>query len=203
MAVKNIVFDLGNVLIPFDYQPMIEGLNSIEGGLGLRFSDFYKANYRHHRDYESGQLTDDEFLSIMMNATEHKIGKEEFCKLFSNIFTVNENVTALLPKLKTRYRVYLLSNTNAIHQKYGWAHYPFIREFEKLFLSYEMGAVKPEPEIYQAVSRYTHSLPEEHIFIDDVAEYAEGARAQGWDAIQFVGYGNLVEELSRRGIVWE
>ncbi len=202
MAIKNIVFDLGNVLIPFNYQPMIDRLNDIEDGLGVKFRDFYKDNYRYHRDYEKGLLPDDAFLEIMMGATKHKIEKEEFCNLFSHIFTVNEDVVALLPLLKKNYHLYLLSNTSAIHQKYGWGQYPFIKTFEKLFLSHEMGAVKPEQEIYKIVMNFTGSLPEEHLFIDDVAEYAEGARSLGWEAIQFIGYDNLVEELLKRGIVW-
>ncbi len=202
MPIKYIVFDLGNVLIPFNYQLVINRLNEVEAGLGDRYYTFYKDNYNVHRDYERGALTDDQFIEIMLGAIDHKVDKETYCKLFSEIFTVNEDVAALLPELKKNYRIFLLSNTSAIHQRYGWAKYSFLTHFEKLFLSHEVGAVKPEPEMYLSVMRHTGGKPEEHIFIDDVAEYVQGAKNVGWDGIQFVGYENLTEELRKRGIVF-
>jgi len=87
------------------------------------------------------------------------------------------------------------SNTNYIHRKFGWGSYPFVKHFEKLILSYEIGALKPEPAIYKAVEEYTKRPPEEHIFIDDVMEYAEAARNLGWDAIHFNSYEQTTEEL--------
>jgi putative hydrolase of the HAD superfamily len=201
MAIKNIVFDLGNVLVPFNYQIVIDRLNRVEAGLGDYYQKFYSENYHFHRDYERGQLTDDEFVAIMLGAVNHKIDAETYCHMFSEIFTVNEDVAALLPVLKRKYRVFLLSNTSAIHQRYGWARYSFLQHFEKLFLSHEVGAVKPEAKMYQAVMDFTGDAPETHIFIDDVAEYAQGARAMGWDAIQFTGYSDLEAALTVRGIL--
>ena len=72
--------------------------------------------------------------------------------------------------------------------------------FDKLFLSYEIGAAKPEEAIYRAVETYTRKPSSEHLFIDDIKEYVEGAKACGWDAIQFKGYENLVKELDKRGV---
>jgi glucose-1-phosphatase len=195
-----IVFDLGNVLIPFDYSKVIRYINELRPGLGERFMDFYKKNYHIHRKYERGDITDDAFIGIMLNALDNVITEEEFCRSFSEIFTVNEDVAALLPRLRKNYRLILLSNTSEIHRKYGWGHYGFLLNFEKLFLSHEVNAVKPEPKIYKAVTDYTQLPPEEHLFIDDVAEYGEGAKAQGWDAVQFTGYEALTAALRARGI---
>ena len=60
---------------------------------------------------------------------------------------------------------------------------------------------QPEKEIYKVVEAYTQKPSSEHIFIDDIKEYVEGAKQCGWDAIQFVGYQNLVEELKKRKIL--
>ena len=196
-----VVFDLGNVLIPFDYSKIVQHINDVIPGRGELFMDFYKKNYHIHRDYERGDISEKEFLDAMLGALDHKISAEQFCNFFSDIFTVNKDVVALLPELKKRYRLLLLSNTSAIHQKYGWAQYSFIQNFEKLFLSHEVNAVKPEPKIYKAVTDYTQLPANEHIFIDDVAEYAQGAKFQGWDAIQFTGYDTLVKGLEQRGII--
>lgn len=201
MPYSVIVFDLGNVLIPFDYSIAIAKLNSYKDSLGEKFMSFYKDNYHIHRDFEKGVLSNEQFLSIMINAVDNIIDKETFCNLYSKIFTVNEDVANLLPLLKEKYLLVLLSNTNDIHREYGWKNYPFLKYFDRLILSHEVGAVKPEEKIYKAVEAFTKKPPSEHIFIDDIKEYAEGAKKMGWDAIQFTGYENLKRELISRKIL--
>lgn len=196
-----IVFDLGNVLIPFDYNIIISKLEAKKEGLGERFYKNYKDRYDIHRQYEKWEITEKEFLSIMLEWSENCVTAEEFCEIYSNIFVVNEDVAALLPVLKEKYKLVLLSNTNYIHQKYGWEKYPFLKHFDKLVLSHEVGAAKPEPLIYKAVEVYTKLPADEHIFIDDVAEYVEGAKNMGWDAVQFTGYDKLVSDLKERNIL--
>ncbi len=196
-----IVFDLGNVLIPFDHGIIVDKLNKISVGLGERFYNKYKNNYHVHRDYERWDISNDQFLSVMMDWTEHRVTEEEFCRIFSEIFVVNEDVAALLPVLKKDYKLVLLSNTNDIHREYGWGGYSFLKWFDKLILSHEVRAVKPEEKIYLAVEKFTGRPSDEHIFIDDVAEYVEGAKKIGWDGIHFTGYQQLVEGLRERGII--
>ena len=197
---KAIVFDLGNVLLPFDYSIVVRRLNAIEENLGETFLTFYKANYELHRSFERGDLPEEKFISTMLDAMLNKIDAKIFCKFYSEIFTVNENVASLLPQLKQNCKLVLLSNTNAIHKKYGWEQYEFIKYFDKLILSHEVNAVKPEEKIYKAVAEFTGLQPEEHLFIDDILEYVNGAKKLGWDGIQFLGYENLSIELQKRNI---
>jgi glucose-1-phosphatase len=196
-----IVFDLGNVLIPFDYNIAIEKMEKIEKKLGHNFMELYNSNYDFHRSFERGEVSKDDFIIKMLEFAEHKIDEKTFCEYYSKIFKVNEDVAALLPVLKEKYQLVLLSNTNSIHQEYGWKDYSFLGNFDKLILSHEAGAVKPEPEIYKAVEAFTQKPSEEHIFIDDILEYAEGAKKLGWDAIQFKGYDDLLQELKLREIL--
>jgi putative hydrolase of the HAD superfamily len=195
-----IVFDLGNVLLPFDYTKPVNRFNEIQPGLGDRFAALYRKNYNVHRDFEKGILSEEEYLAAMMKWLENTVTPEKFCKEFSDVFTLSQNVIDLIPGLKKKYSVLLLSNTNSIHYKYGYCQYEFLNLFDKLFLSYEIGAAKPEEAIYRAVETYTRKPSSEHLFIDDIKEYVEGAKACGWDAIQFKGYQNLVKELDKRGV---
>ncbi len=196
-GIKVIVFDLGNVLIPFHYDMIINKLNEKEKGLGDFFVRKYTDNYHVHRSFEKGEMSEREFLSVMLDWTKHKVGEEEFKRIYSEIFTVNEKMTALLPELKKRFRLVLLSNTNSIHKKYGWEKFSFLENFEKLFLSHEVGAVKPEKEIYKAVENYTDEPPQAHLFIDDVKEYADAAKNLGWNALHFETEEKTVRELRR------
>lgn len=196
-----IVFDLGNVLIPFDYTKPLNHFNEIESGLGDKFARHYRDHYNIHREFEKGVLGEEEYLSIMLDWLEHKVTEEQFCRIISDIFTLNENVIRLIPELKKKYKVVLLSNTNSIHKRYGYAHYEFLDWFDKLFLSHEVGAVKPEEKIYRAVEQYTQKPSNEHFFIDDIQDYIEGARRCDWDGVQFIGYEELVGDLKRKNIL--
>ncbi len=190
-----IVFDLGNVLIPFDYNRLIVKMNSIDDGLGNRFAKLYYENYEVHQKYERWLLSDDEFLNIMLDWTEHKISEEDFKPIYSDLFTENKATTSILPELKQNYKLVLLSNTNYIHQKFGWEKYDFLKQFDKLILSHEVGAIKPEEKIYRAVEEFTNEPSENHIFIDDISEYVEGAKKLGWSGIQFKSHEQLLAEL--------
>lgn len=196
-----VVFDLGQVLVRFDYKYFIDKVNKIKLGIGEQFIELYKQNYHIHRDFEKGLISEKDFIDQMLEYLDHKIDAKTFCKYWSDIFSLNTDVVALLPAIKKNYKLYLVSNTNSIHQRYGYQHYEFLRIFDKLFLSHEVGFVKPEKEIYQAVENYSGFPSNEHIFIDDILEYVEAAKSIGWDGIQFVGYDNLVKNFQSRRIL--
>lgn len=196
-----IVFDLGKVLIPFDYARAINKLNLIENGLGNRFSDFYKSNYHFHRDFEKGEISESEFVTKMLEVINNKIDAEIFKKYYADIFSLNEDVISLLPILKKNCKLFLLSNTDSIHQKYGWQKYEFLKYFDKLILSHEVGSVKPEEKIYREVEKASGFPSEEHFYTDDIQEYVDAAINLGWDAVQFIDYEKLEYDLKSRNIL--
>lgn len=199
-GIKVIVFDLGNVLIPFDYNQVIDSFNKIESGLGISYAKTFENNIDFVKKYERWEVSDDEFIQQNLMWLHQKVSSEEFCKCFSEMFEVNEDTTALLPKLKNNYKLVLLSNTNHIHQKYGWGKYDFLKHFDKLILSHEVGAVKPEQKIYEAVTSFTKEPPESHVFIDDIKEYTEAAQTLGWKGIHFLSYHQLLNEFEKLSI---
>jgi putative hydrolase of the HAD superfamily len=196
-----IVFDLGMVLIPFDYTIALNKLNKIEQNLGNRFIEFYNSNYHLHREFEKGLMTETEFINKMLTIVDHKIDRETFCKIYSEIFSVNEDIVSLLPVLKKEYKLFLLSNTNSVHQKYGWQKYEFLKYFDKLILSHEVQSLKPEEKIYREVEKASGFSSEEHFYIDDIKEYVDTAIKLGWDAVQFVNFQKLEHDLRERDIL--
>lgn len=199
--IKVVVFDLGNVLLPFNYQIAIDKLNKIETGLGERFYSRYQENYPKHRSFERGDISESFFIDLLRGWAEKKVSASEICSIYSEIFIENTGVSELLPLLKQKFRLVLLSNTNSIHMEYGWKNYEFLKNFEKYILSHEVGSVKPEEAIYREVEKHTCEESSSHIFIDDIEEYALAARKCGWDSIHFQGADNLKEQLRLRGIL--
>lgn len=196
-----IVFDLGKVLLPFDSQIVIDNFNKIESGLGDRFNKLYNENYHVHQLFDKGKMDVDQFLTTMLNWLKHKVSAEEFCNIYSKMFTVNLKMIELLPKLKENYKLVLLSNTNIIHKKYGWGEYDFLKYFDKQVLSYEVGFSKPEKEIYEAVENFTNEKSETHYYTDDILEYVNAAKLIGWDTVQFKGYDDFISTLEIRRII--
>lgn len=196
-----VVFDLGQVLLRFDYKYFVEKVNRHKAGIGEQFLELYKNNYNVHRDFEKGLLTEDKFINIMLGYLDNCIDGKTFCKYWSDIFIPEEQVISLLPLLKENYKLYLISNTNSIHKKYGYQGYEFLKQFDKLILSHEVKFIKPEEEIYREVKKASCFPSEEHIFIDDILEYVDAAKNIGWDGIQFLGYDDLVMNLKAREIL--
>jgi putative hydrolase of the HAD superfamily len=196
-----IVFDLGQVIVPFNYQPFIDKINQIQNGLGNQFVEKYNTNYTIHREFEKGKISENDFISKMLEYLDYKIDGETFCTYWSDIFSLDKDVISLLPFLKQKYKLYLVSNTNSIHKKYGYQNYEFLELFDKLFLSHEVGFIKPEKEIYQAVEKESGFPSGEHIFIDDILEYVDAAKQLGWDGIQFKGNEDLVNNFKKRNIL--
>ena len=196
-----IVFDLGNVLLPFNYDLVTKKFNRKRPGLGDKFKKLYADNYDVHRKFERGEIFVEDFLTTMMDWLEGQVYGKEFCKIFSDVFSVNQRLVDLLPELKKNYKLVLLSNTNYIHRKYGYGHQEFLKQFDKLFLSYEIGTLKPEKKIYKTVEEFTGKPSGEHIFIDDIKEYVDGAKKCGWDAVQFIDNDQLIKALTKKGIL--
>jgi len=198
--IKALIFDLGNVLIFFDWKISENRLNKIKPGLGNLTTKFFKENNFIIKDLEKGKLSEDKFLDTIKSHIDSNIDRITLAKIFSEIFSENIVLTKLLPELKRNYKLFLLSNTNIIHKKFGWGHYEFLKHFDKLFLSYEIGAVKPEEEIYNYVIQSIDLNPDEVLYIDDIEEYVNVAKKLGWNATQFKSNEKLIEDFESFGL---
>jgi putative hydrolase of the HAD superfamily len=198
--IKAFIFDLGNVLIFFDWKIANEKLNQIEEGLGEKTTQFLKNNHDLIYKLETGKIEETQFLNEVKKNVDSNVSLEELAKIYSEIFWENEALTRILPELKKNYNLYLLSNTNLIHRKYGWDKYSFLKNFDRLFLSYEIGFVKPDKEIYQFVISNIPFTEKEILYIDDIQEYIEAAKSLGWNAIKFTSNDDLFKDLERLNI---
>ncbi|MGB9664571.1 MAG: HAD family hydrolase [Ignavibacteria bacterium] len=198
--IKAIIFDLGNVLIYFDWKIAENRLNELQSGTGTIITKFLKENNSIIKMLEKGALDETEFLDIIKSHLNSNIDKHTIAKIFSEIFQENKILTNLLSKIKKEYKLFLLSNTNIIHKKYGWGHYEFLKHFDRLFLSYEIGSIKPEKEIFDFVINSIELKPEEVLYIDDIEDYVKAAKNLGWNALQFISNEKLLEDLKKFNI---
>ena len=148
---------------------------------------FTRENYR-NIGYESGRISTDEFIKKCTSDLNLKVTAKEFEDAFNDVFSELKPMTSLLKNLASdgRYDLFLLSNTSPLHFDFIRDRYKFIEHFYKLGLSYELKAIKPEPEIYsRAIDYFGIINTSESVFIDDLEENCKGARAFGIHAIQY------------------
>ncbi|MFP4385471.1 MAG: HAD family hydrolase [Spirochaetia bacterium] len=196
-----LVFDLGNVLITVEKERTRDNLNAVRPGAGDRFVRLLRDRPEWEEYLETGRWTPDEFLRKAVTGLGGIVTEEKIARAYADIFRINDAAVSLLPELKKRYPLYLLSNTNAIHAERGFLEYPFLSNFDELIMSHQVGAVKPDPDIYRYVENRTGQPPEAHLLIDDLPENIRGALDRGWDGVRFTGYADLIKAFHRRGIL--
>ena len=199
--IKTVIFDLGGVIVPFDFK---RGYARMEGRCAypaaeipqrLRTTDLVTR-------YECGRIESRAFVNELCNVLDLKATYDEFCELWSCIFLKETLISdALLARIHEHHRLLLLSNTNDIHFSMLERDYPILKHFDDRILSYEVGAMKPSPRIYQEAIARAGCPAEECFFTDDIAAYVEGARREGIDAVQFQSASQVEEELRSRGVV--
>ena len=198
---KAVIFDLGRVLVHFDFQRTYQELAALcvyppEEIIGrLAPSGLLER-------FETGLIEPREFVTELSRILNMKIEYEDFCRFFNCIFSDLLVPEKVVEGLASRYRLLLLSNTNAIHFPMLRECYPILRHFHHRVLSYEVKAMKPRPEIYQAAIELAGCHPSECFYTDDIAEYVEGARRLGIDAVQFESAAKLEKDLRSRRISW-
>jgi FMN phosphatase YigB (HAD superfamily) len=199
--IKTILFDLGNVIVPFDFKRAYAKLGPLcncapsDIPAKIRSTDLVTR-------FETGRVGPEQFVEELSTVLGLKITFAEFCDLWTCIFLPDPLIgEALLEGLASRYRLMLLSNTNPIHFDMVKSNYPLLRHFHDCVLSYETGALKPSSKIFQAAIQRAQCKPEECFFTDDILINIEAARKLGMDAVQFQSAAQLEDELRARKIL--
>jgi len=202
-VIRTLIFDLGRVIVPFDFRRGYDRMSQQCGLAPEEIRERLKSDGL-VRAFESGAIDGREFHRRVARLLETDVPYDEFCEIWFSVFLPETLIDdRFVESLHTRYRLVLLSNTNPIHFEMIRARYAILRHFDAYVLSYEVGAMKPEPRIYAAAIEAAQCAPQECFFTDDIPEYVEGARHAGIDAVVFEGAEALERELRARGIVWD
>jgi putative hydrolase of the HAD superfamily len=200
--IKTVIFDLGKVIIPFDFK---RGYHAMEAHCAYPAAELPAriGSTDLVQRFETGLVEPERFVEQLCRILDMRISYGEFCRIWSSIFLPDPLLPeSLLAGLRRNYRLLLLSNTNAIHFGMIRETYPMLQHFHDFVLSYEVKAMKPSQAIYQAAIARAECRPEECFFTDDVPAYVEAARREGMDAVQFQSREQIEHELRARGIEW-
>ena len=195
MQYKNIIFDLGNVLVKLNPEGCIGAFKAI--GMGeLVDSNPQSEGMKLMGKLGVGMITTEEFCEAARKLTGTDVTNEEIINAANKMLVEipDEKKERLLQLKKAGYRLFLLSNTIDVHWGYCVEHlFPYQNHgvedyFEHCFLSQRMHLAKPDAHIYEEVIRQANIYPDETLFIDDLKENCEAAEKLGIHTFQNVKF---------------
>jgi len=200
MPIDVILFDLGNVILPFSHYQIAEKLSRFTQKKEFQYPqrifsylfDFEKGAVN---GYEVGKVSSIEFFQSLKELLHLSISFEEFIPIWNDIFDENQEVSGIIRSFKGKRRLGLISNTNCLHFDYILSKFPIIRAFDKWILSHEVGFKKPAVEIFQRAIEWASVKPEKILLIDDTKGHVEVAVSLGMQGIHFISAQQLKEEL--------
>jgi len=188
-GIKNIILDLGGVILELDVERTISTFHEL-GFPRLNNADIILSKYPFFQDFETGMLSAEEFVRNVINIAGRQVSEKQVLDAWNAMIRgFKPEIISLLLDLRKKYRLFLLSNTNAIHE----VHYNLQlkndhgienldRIFEKVYYSHVLKLRKPNAEIFQYVLKDAGIPGEECIYIDDTLEHIETARLLGIQA---------------------
>ncbi len=178
-----VVFDLGKVLLDFDYGIVADKIAAQGRMLAKEVLGIIGQTPLLFR-YETGLLTKAQFFAEVRAATGFGGGLEEFSELFGDIFVPIEPMIELQAELqRSGIPTYIFSNTNELATEHIRKRFPFFNTFNGYILSYQHGAMKPDARLYEVVERESGRRQSEILYLDDRPENIAAGAARGWQVI--------------------
>jgi FMN phosphatase YigB (HAD superfamily) len=181
VAIENVVFDVGNVLLPIDHRPFLAFLSDS----GVDLTDVPGWLERIGLDaHERGELDGEAFLERLAGTCSRPLDRRRLRASWLDMFSEAPDMFALATGLMAEYRVYLLSNVGDLHWTHLDARYGIAGLVHGALASFRAGVAKPGAAIYREAERRFGLEPARTVFIDDLEANVRGAESCGWRAIR-------------------
>lgn len=199
-APKVVVFDLGKVLLHFDYSRAAKRFVSLSKTDIAFIVNLIDQTPLLHQ-FETGLISEREFFEAVCKDSGFRGTFEEFCDIFGDIFSPIPEMIAFNEALRRKgIPTYIFSNTNSLGTNHIRGKYPFFANFTDYILSYEHGAMKPTARLYEVVEEKTGCKGAQILYLDDRAENIEAAKPRGWHTILHHTPALTISEAAKLGI---
>ncbi len=202
MEIKSIVFDLGGVIIDLDVRQTYNAFLKILGDGEMQLDKGY-LKHPVFRQYELGEIDSDAFVKHIKENAISKTSNQEIINAWNAMLVSipNERVE-LLETLGKHYRLFVLSNTNAIHEEYFEKMalgYSYLRDlFESVYYSHHIGFRKPDIEAFNHVTKESGIKPGETLFVDDLENNVKTAEKLGFQVVHVTKDLDIVEWIKNK-----
>jgi putative hydrolase of the HAD superfamily len=200
IMIEVILFDLGNVILPFNNYQIAEKLSRFSQRREFQdpqkiFSYLFDLEKGVINDFDRGRVSPSDFFQSIKKYLNLSISFETFIPIWTDIFIENKEVSEIIRSLKGRWRLGLLSNTDPLHFSYILSKFSVISTFDKFILSHEVGFKKPDARIFQKAMEWASVEPQKILFIDDTKGHVDAALSLGMQGIHFISAQQLKKEL--------
>lgn len=198
--IEAVVFDIGMVLVEWHPERFYDAVIGPERRAEL-FSacDLHAMNRRIDLGEHSRDVASSHAKRHPDWADEIRLWHERWIEMFEP--AIELSALTLRALRRRRVPVYALSNFGADTFETAKARYPVLSEFDKAFISGQLGIMKPDPAIYACLERETDTPPERILFTDDVPANVEAARRRGWRTHLFTGPEGWAARLISEGLL--
>ncbi|HKL80110.1 MAG TPA: HAD family phosphatase [Mobilitalea sp.] len=193
--INTIVFDIGNVLAAFSWEKCLRE-RGFDEELILRVGNA-TVNSKLWKELDRSTTISEELIGqFITQDPEIADSIREFLVISYDSVREYDYSSELIEKLKTNgYKVYLLSNYNGTNYEHAKKNFSFISKVDGGLISYEVGIVKPDMEIYEALIAKYNITPCEAVFLDDSKENTEAAASLGFHTVHFKSLDKAITEL--------
>ena len=196
------LFDLGNTLIKLAYERVLAGICRDATVTRDELLEILEEPGG-YRDMERGAVSFWEFYEFICDKTGYRGSIRDFHELWSDFFDgAMPGIEELLERVRARYRVAFLSNSNEVHAEL------IPRKFSSLFakddrfiFSHRIKVAKPDPEIFRRALDTIGALAHQVVYVDDLSENVAAARSLGMQAFQFIDTLTLTRQLEAEGLL--
>lgn len=196
------LFDLGNTVIKLAYERVLENITKRAAMDRDQLIDLLEKPGA-YRDMERGDVSFSEFYDFLADRAGYRGSLEDLHETWSDFFDGPViGIEDLLDRVRARYRVAFLSNSNEVHAELIPRRFASLfKKDDRFIFSHRFKCAKPDPEIYHRALELLGALPQHAVFIDDNIDNVISARAAGMKAYQFRDSFAMAKELEADGLL--
>ena len=198
--IDTVISDLGQVLVRFDNRLFFDRMTRYTN---RSVEDIRRVTHE-NRDllnrFDTGRLAPQEFYRLAVAALGAKVSYDDFYAAYNDVFSLERPVLAVMARLKPKYKLVLVSNTDPVRYAYIERRFPELLIFDAYVLSFRLGVMKPDPAIYREALARVGALPDGALFIDDLQENIDGAERLGIRGLLFRAGADFEADLRMAGV---
>ena len=199
MSIEALIFDIGNVLVPFDWRPFQRRLEADSTKLTTETEkELRELIFR----LDIGEMTGEKFAQFAIRTIGFQGDAPKFIAVWNSIFRSNPPMERTILALKQRFRLFLLSNTSDLHLDYLMRNYEVLRHFRDGVYSFRAKCAKPDRKIFEIAIKQFDLEPENTAYIDDLAVNVRTALDLGFKAIRYdlTKHSEFEQRLAESGV---
>lgn len=198
--IKAIIFDLGGVVLIHTSEVTTDTLAEV---FDVNKKDLKIVFKKYENDWVTGKITATFLANQLKLMFRSKKSMHKILKYWKEIYQINtspnKELIKIIDVLKTRYKIFLLTNTTDIHHNLN-ANRRIFNHFDEIFTSFEIGKRKPDLDFYEHALKEVNLKATECIFTDDLKENIDAAIKLGFKAVLFQNNKTFIRELNKIGI---